>query len=195
MLDGRTREMWNAPGLQLAEIAQKRTSGGDGQIIARTNAKSLERMHSELPGELRTREVGVELPWLALGDQCVLLSRRIARRERRRSPARKDYLGGRESGEDRVEVTDRHDRQAQLARGQVRGGKPSLVAADGHRAEEVVARAIEQVIGERRARCDRLDHLTADDALGHSRILDLLTDRDSESLPDEPLQVLVYRLD
>ncbi|HRN53057.1 MAG TPA: hypothetical protein PK788_06140 [Gemmatimonadaceae bacterium] len=62
-----------------------------------------------------------------------------------------------------------------------------------HCAEEVVAGAVEQVVAERRARRDRLDHLALDDAFRELGILDLLADRHAESLRDESPQVLIRR--
>ena len=57
----------------------------------------------------------------------------------------------------------------------------------------VIACTVEQVVGKRRARCNRLDHLTLDDTLGEFWVFSLLTDRDTETLLDEAAQVFSRR--
>ena len=67
--------------------------------------------------------------------------------------------------------------------------------ATGECDDVVVSRAVEQIIGERRARRDRLHHRALDDPFRQLRVFDLLADRDAESLRDEASHVVARRLD
>ena len=62
-----------------------------------------------------------------------------------------------------------------------------------NRAQEVVARSVQQIVRERRARRDGLDHRPPHDSLRELRIFDLLADRDAKSLLHQAPQVFAHR--
>jgi hypothetical protein len=71
-----------------------------------------------------------------------------------------------------------------------RSAAADLRTIHGDRREEVVARAIEEIIGEHRAGGDRLHHRALHDALRELRVLDLFADRHAESLFDQATQIV-----
>ena len=63
------------------------------------------------------------------------------------------------------------------------------------RAQIVVARAVEQIIGERRAGRDRLYDFALHDSLGELRIFGLLANGDAKSLLDQSPQIFTGGFD
>jgi hypothetical protein len=105
-----------------------------------------------------------------------------------------DHLARGEPRERRVGIARETADQAQFARREIRRRDPHLATQRVERAEIVVAPDIQQVVAERRARRDRLDHGALHDPLREPRILDLLADRHAVSLLHEATQVLRGRL-
>ena len=158
----------------------------------------VEREHAELPREIFARQRRVELPRVALGDERV-----VARRRQRtaRSPRGTRISRGASRAEQRdrlVGTPSQSSRSSPVETSAAATPTRSAIArragTRADRADEVVARAVEQVVGERDAGRDRLDHLAAHDALRELRILHLLADRDAEALLHEPAHVVARRL-
>jgi hypothetical protein len=61
-LHRRPREVRQAAGLQLAQVAQQRTGGADGRLVGGTEAEALERVHGELARQVVARQRRIELP-------------------------------------------------------------------------------------------------------------------------------------
>ena len=84
--------------------------------------------------------------------------------------------------------------EPQLTGGQICRREANRIARAVQGAQIVVASAVEQIVGERRAGSDGLHHFTLDDALGKLRIFGLLADRDPESVLDEAAGVTRHAL-
>ena len=122
----------------------------------------------------------------------------------KREAGRNEDLSRRESRKQRIELGDRRQRSSRTSPVEtsaaatptafVPASRFPLPASRPDRADEVVPRAVEQVVGERDARRDRLDDFAPHDALGRLGIFDLLADRDAKALLHEPSHVVAGRL-
>ena len=99
-------------------------------------------------------------------------------------------LAGLVTPERRLDVSRGDDLEDELTGRNIQTGDSSRRAARIHRHEIVIPIAYEPVVREHRAGGHRLDHGSADDALGQLGIFDLLADRNPVPLGDEPPQVL-----
>ena len=168
--------------LELARVAQQRASGADGRTIVCTDAQPIERRDAVGARQVFARELRVELPSLA----C----RHGADGRRHWMIGRNDEPAGFVARQRRFDVSRGDDLEDQLAGGDVEGSEPRGRAARIHCDDVVISVSDEPVVREHRAGRHRLDHGSADDALGQLGIFDLLTDRDAVPLGDEPPQVL-----
>src|SRR5206468_7099888 len=60
-------EVRQAPRLQLPRVAEQRPDGAERSAVARLDAEPVEGSHSERACQVLARELGIELPRLALG--------------------------------------------------------------------------------------------------------------------------------
>jgi hypothetical protein len=175
-----------AAGLQLARVAQQRAGGADRRAVVYTDAQPIQRRDAVGAREIFTCERGVEFPGFA-GRHCG--------DGRRHGVIRwNDELPRFVAAERRIEIRRRDDLENQFARGDVQGCEPGGRAAGVHRYDVVVAIPNQPVVRQHRAGRDRLDHGSADDALGQFGIFDLFADRDAVAFGDQPPQVFRGRL-
>ena len=87
--DRRTRQVGQPRRLQLLEVAQQGAGGADGRRVVGSEAESLERGDAEPPCQVLTRQLGVELPGFARGEEEAIIGR-----ARWRLPDRHDQFGG-----------------------------------------------------------------------------------------------------
>ena len=113
---------------------------------------------------------------------------------------RDDNLARRITSEDRVELRCRRHAEPKLSCRHVGRGDADVARATSRavarpeRANEIVARSFQQLVGKRDARRHRLDDFAADDAPCELGIFDLLADRDAVAQLDEAAQIFLERL-
>ena len=192
-LEHRPAEVRQPAGLQLAQIPEQRAGRADRRGIFRADAESLERCDAELSCELVGGERRIELPSLARCHERILRAGPASGR-RRGALLGDQHLARREARQRRFQVRGCTAHEAQFPRGEIGRGDAVHPADLVHRAEEVVAGAVEHVVREHGARRDGLDDLAPHDPLGHLGVLHLLADRDAEALAHEAAQIFVQRL-
>ena len=88
----------------------------------------------------------------------------------------------RQSAQQRRQFIRASHRQTEFTGRQIDRRHTLFSAGARNGAQKVVARPIQQIVGEDCARCDRLDHFAPDDALGQLGVLHLFADGDAETL-------------
>ena len=205
-LDDRRREVRDAGGLQLAQVAQQCARRADRDRVLGAQAEPLER---------RTRRTGGGARRAARAGSNSQPSRSVRSTPSMSTPAdpscdapSEQEFPRREPSQDRSGIGRGHRGESQLASREITPGDPehalrfgshSSISGRGRHdrdgTEEVVADGLQQLVGERRTRRDRLDDLATHDPLGELGVLDLIAERDAEALLDQPADVLVHGLD
>ena len=184
----RRRELRQAARLQFARVLEQCPRRAEGRPVGIADPEAFEPPQSETPRNLLGGLVGVELPRFTLCDH------ELAARGWHLPPLRHDDLARVEAGERDLEVIHGHGLQDELAGRQIQRREPDRIAGED-RHQEVVACAVQPLVGEDRAGAHRLDHLAPHHPLGVLWILHLLANGYPVAAFHEAPQVPVGGLD